>query len=77
MNDFKSRLDKIQTTIQDKKLEQARLQERLTTLKAEETKLLSQMKELGITEVSQLKDKITELETAIQDELTKCESLLK
>jgi len=77
MENFKIRLDKIQTTIQEKKLEQARLQERLITLKEEETRLLNQMKELGIANAGQLKDKIMELETTIQEELTKCESLLK
>lgn len=75
--DYKAQLDQLQNTIQAKKVEQAKLTERLETLKAEETKLLAQMKELGIENISELKTKLTTLEAEIQENIEKCLSIMK
>lgn len=75
--EYKAQLDSLQATIQAKKIEYAKLTERLETLKAEEVKLLAQLKELGIADMTQLKEKLTVLEAEIKEGIEKCQALLK
>lgn len=76
MNNYKERAEKLSKQIEDKKTEKVRLEERLKSLKEEETKLVSQMEEMGIENVDKLSESIKELETEIETELVKCEKIL-
>ena len=64
---YKDEISKIQTQIEQKKLEKARLEERLKQISEEKEKLMIQMKELKIETVDELTTLITTLETELKD----------
>ena len=77
MSDYKKQLETIQAQVEAKKIELAKLTERQETLAKEQTKLLEQLKEQGIDDPTQLAEKILALEAQIQEQLAKCQTILK
>lgn len=74
MSDYKKQLDDLQEEINNKKLEQAKLEERLKGLQEDEQKFQSELKELGIENQEDLKKEIETLEEQIQAGIEKCKS---
>lgn len=67
---YKEQLNKIESTINERKLELAKLDQQKTTAKEEETKLLNEFKERGVPDMDKLP-------TIIEEQKTKLETTLK
>jgi len=71
MSDYKSQLEKIEKTVNERKLELAKIDQQKSTAKEEETKLLSELKACGITNTDELptfiESKKTELSTKLNE----------
>jgi len=76
MSDFKTQLDDIKKKINDKKIEQAKLEQQLEDLTKEKKDLDTQMADLGIKDIASLKEEIGKLETELIEELEKCQKML-
>lgn len=76
MIDYKAELNTIEETIQERKLEKAKLEERLKTLTEEEKKLTDELTELGIKDVSKLKEWIGKQQTELDIEIKKLKEVL-
>ena len=76
MSNYIDQIQNLEKTIQNNKVELAKLQERQKTLLEEKEKILTSVKELGITEVD-LENKIGELQIEIEKQITDCEQKLK
>jgi putative cell wall-binding protein len=74
--DYKVEIEKIQTKLEAKKIEKARLEERTKSLTEEREKILVQMKELNINSLEALNKEIFHLDKELQDEITKCSQIL-
>jgi len=72
---YKDELSKIEQTIENNKLEKARLEERKKKLDEDKELLLSQLKDEGIT-FEQLETKIVELETIIKKGIEQCKKIM-
>lgn len=77
MSDYKKQLDDLQEEINNKKLEEAKLQERLKTLEEDQKKYQDELKELGVNNIEDLKKEIETLEEQIQAGIEKCKSQMK
>lgn len=75
-NNYKERLEKIKDTNEKNKTERTRLTERTANLKLEEERLLSELKELGLTP-DEIESWIEQTENQINESLSKCEEILK
>jgi len=73
--DYKKEFETLQEQINTKKLEKARLEERLENLQKEEKELQENLKELGVTS-EELEVTISKLEEEIKGELEKCQKSL-
>ena len=74
--EYLERLQKLEKTIQENKLQKARLEEKKSNLEAEYQKLLSELEAQGIKETD-LAQTITNLETEIEEDISSCEESLK
>lgn len=75
MSDFKKQFDEIQETINNKKVEKAKLEERQENLLKEQKQIQEDLKELGVTS-DELEAVISKLEEEIKEELEKCQKTL-
>lgn len=75
MSDYKKQFDEIQETINNKKVEKAKLEERQENLLKEQEQIKKDLEELGVTS-SELEDVISKLEEEIKGELEKCQKTL-
>ncbi len=75
MSDFKKQFDELQEEINNKKLERAKLEERLANLQKEEKENLEELKELDITP-DKLEGVIEKLEKEIREEMEICNKKL-
>ncbi len=75
MSDFKKQFDEIQETINNKKVEKAKLQERQENLLKEQKQIHEELKELDVTS-DELEGVIADLEKEIKEELAKCQKTL-
>jgi septal ring factor EnvC (AmiA/AmiB activator) len=73
--DYHKELEKLETKINDQKIEKAKLEERQTQLKKQKEQLLNQLKELNIP-INNLDVEINKLENEIRKEIEKCTGLL-
>ena len=73
---YSEELNKIETKVNNAKIQKAKLEERQRSLNEERTKILEELKTAGITE-EQLADKINSLEIELQTEIEKCQEILK
>ena len=76
MSDYKKQFDELQEEINNKKVEKAKLEERLANLQKEEIAIKEDLKELNVTS-EELEDVISKLENEIKEELEKCQKTLK
>ena len=76
MSDYKKELDILQEEINNKKVEKAKLEERLANLQQEEKNILQQLTGLNV-KPDELETVITTLESEIKEELEKCQKSLK
>jgi len=76
MDNYIEKINNLQKKVEESKLEQARLQERKKGLEDEKTKLIT---ELGVYEIEEkdLDAEINKLEVSIQQELNKCQEIMK
>ena len=75
MSDYKKQFDEIQETINNKKVEKAKLQERQENLLKEQKQIQEYLKELDVTS-DELEGVIADLEKDIKEELEKCNKTL-
>ncbi len=75
MSDYKKEFDKLHKNIEEKKIEQAKLEERLENLQKEEKQISEDLKELNVTS-DELEGVICDLEKDIKEELEKCQQSL-
>jgi hypothetical protein len=73
--DYKKELELIEKDVNNKKLEQARLEERKKQLEEERVKILTTLKEENIEE-DKLEDMITNLEIEITEQIEQCKTIL-
>lgn len=76
MSEFKKQFDDIQEAINQKKVEKAKLEERMENIQKDIEGIREDLKELDIDE-NELDDVIKALEKDIKEELEKCEKALK
>ena len=74
--DYKLELSKIETKINNAKLEKARLEERKRNVEEERIKILDKLKKENVTEET-LQEIINNLEITLQEEIDKIGKLLK
>ena len=74
--DYLQRLQTLEKTINENKLQKARLEEKKSNLEAEYQKLLSELEAQGIKEAD-LAQTITNLETEIEEDISNAEESLK
>ncbi len=74
--DYKQELIQLERNINNKKLEQARLEERKKQLEEERNTIIKQLTEENINE-EQLENTITELEIEIEEQINQCKQILK
>ena len=74
--DYLQRLQTLEKTINENKLQKARLEEKKSNLEAEYQKLLSELEAQGIKEAD-LAQTITNLETEIEEDISTAEESLK
>ncbi len=74
MTDYKKQLDEIQEDINTKKLEKAKLEERLENLKKDMKQLKIELKEMGVTEITD--EMLEALETDIKKDIEQCQKNL-
>lgn len=75
MSDLKKDFEELQEQINNKKLERAKLEERLANLQKEEKEILENLKELDIVP-DELESVINDLEKDIKEELVACQKKL-
>lgn len=75
MSDYKEQFDKLQEEINNKKLEKAKLEERLANLQKEEKQINIDLKELNVSK-EDLESVVQTLEKDINEELEKCKKSL-
>ncbi len=75
MSEYKKQFDELQESINDKKVEKAKLEERLENLKKEEKQISEDLKELNVPK-EDLDSILETLEKEIQGELEKCQKSL-
>ena len=73
--DYKKEFDKLQKDIQDKKLERARLEERMENLQKDLEQIRGDLKELDVAE-DKLDEVVSALEEDIKKELDLCNQTL-
>lgn len=76
MSDYKKQFDELQESINNKKLEKAKLEERSANLEKEEKQIKIDLKELDVTS-DELEGVIADLEKDIKEDLQKCQKSLK
>ena len=74
MSDYKEQLDKIQEDIANKRLEKAKLEERLENLKKDMKQLKIELKEMGLNEITD--EMLEALEADIKKEIMECQKSL-
>ncbi len=74
MSDYKKQLDEIQEDISNKKLEKAKLEERLENLKKDMKQLREELKEMGLTDITP--EMLDALEKDIKEEIEQCQKSL-
>ena len=74
MSDYKEELDKIQEDINYKKLEKAKLEERLENLKKDMKQLKIELKEMGLIEITD--EMMDALEADIKKDIIECQKNL-
>lgn len=74
--DYIKTINDLQKKVESNKLEQAKLQEREKTLKEEKGKLIEELKVYEISE-NDLEGEIKRIEEEMEQELKKCEEILK
>ena len=75
MSDYKKQFDEIQETINDKKVEKAKVQERQENLLKEQKQILEDLKKLNVTS-DELEGVISKLDEEIKEELARCNKTL-
>ena len=75
MSEYKKQFDELQEFINDKKVQKAKLEERLANLEKEEKQINEDLKELNVPK-DELNSVIEKLETEIKEELEKCQKSL-
>lgn len=75
MNNYKEELNNIEKTVENAKLDKARLEERKKKLEEDKIVLLEDLKKEGIS-VEELQDKISELEIEIEKEIRNAKEIL-
>lgn len=75
MSDYKKQFEELQEEINNKKLEKARLEERMTHLEKESGKIQENLKELNVSS-DELDNVIAKLEEEIKGELAICQKSL-
>ena len=75
MNNYKEQFDELQETINSKKIEKAKFEERLQNLIKEEKQINEDLKELNVSK-EDLNTVLETLEKEIQGELEKCQKSL-
>jgi len=76
MSDFKERLETIEKTVGQQKIDKAKLEERLSNLHSEREKAQKELAEHNI-DIDKIDEWLANEEKAINEELKKCESILK
>ena len=76
MSDFKTQLESIKKKINEKKIDQAKLEQQLEDLTKEKKDLDTQMGDLGIKDIPSLNAEIEKLEKELTEELEKCQKML-
>ena len=76
MSDFKTQLEDIKKKITSKKMEQAKLEQRLEDLTTEKDNLDKQMAGAGIKDIPSLETEIESLEKELTEGLEKCQKML-
>lgn len=69
MSNFTERLEKIQSSVNEERIKQAKLEERKEILKKDRSKLLEELKELGIKE-EDLQEESANLEMEIEEKIS-------
>lgn len=75
MNNYKEQFDELQETINSKKIEKAKFEERLQNLIKEEKQINEDLKELNVSK-EELDSVLETLEKEIEQELGKCQKSL-
>ncbi len=75
MNEYKEKFDELQESINNKKLEKAKLEERLANLEKEDKQINKDLKEFNVAP-DELEGVIADLEKDIKEELEKCQKSL-
>lgn len=76
MDNYIEQINNLQKQTEEKKIEQAKLQERLKSLTEERDKVLNDLKIYEVSE-NKLDEEIKKLEESIHNELIKCQEMLK
>lgn len=74
---YKEELDKLQKTLETKKMEKVRLEERIKQLEEEQIKILTELKEIGLSSIEEANKVVVSLENEIQEGLKKCSDIIK
>lgn len=75
MSDYKEKFDKLQESVNDKKLEKAKFEERLTNLENEEKQINEDFKELDVSK-DEVNSILETLKNEIDQEFEKCQKSL-
>jgi len=76
MQNYRKELELLEKEVQDRKLEKAKIDERIKTLEEEKTKLLEELKEFGINSLKELEVYIQETEEVLNQKLTEARKIL-
>ena len=74
-NDYKRQLEQIESDVQNKKLEKAKLEERIRQLEEQKEQILGELEGLGITEV-ELDGFLEKEEKKIKEGIDRCKMIL-
>ncbi len=76
MSEYRKQLEELETEVQNRKLEKAKIDERVKTLDEERIKLLEELKEFGINSKEELEKYVTETEELLNKRLTETRKIL-
>jgi hypothetical protein len=74
--DYLSELQKIEKVTQERKIQKAKLEQSIATAEAEQTKIIEELKSLGIAPEN-LQSTIDNLQKDIENEIDECNEILK
>ena len=76
MNDYSAKITELQALNKKNEIEKVQLEQRLKGLKEEKNKILTELIDYDVNDVKELKEKITQLSSEIEAELTDIEGKL-